>query len=78
MGSIDGKFEVLYSYLNYLEYMQITDPLRALNHSLEQLKSINGNHVTMCKFGNQSEGGYQSVKKAVIEILQHSFISHGK
>src|SRR5438034_3089631 len=49
--------------------MQVTQHENALYRPSEQVKFLDGNHITMCKFQNAFENGYVQITQALRKIL---------
>ncbi|KAI9859753.1 MAG: hypothetical protein M1813_006470 [Trichoglossum hirsutum] len=48
----------------------ITESITALDHQLERVGHIEGNHFTMCKFADEFQSGYIQIRRAISDMLQ--------
>ncbi|KAH0563335.1 hypothetical protein GP486_002097 [Trichoglossum hirsutum] len=52
------------------EPITITEPVTALDHQLERVGHIEGNHFTICKFADELQSGYIQIRRAISDVLQ--------
>jgi hypothetical protein len=66
---VSSQAPILVLSIGYL-LLQVVDELTALNHSLETIRYIEGNHRTICQFTDDCQVGYIQIRRAIVEILK--------